>query len=358
MKLKILFLLPSFRKGGEAKNTLNILNSLDTSRFDLTLLICSKGQSDFKEFLNNSVNVIEIGSHTPFWKFYYIVKTIRLVRPDITFTSFIDLNFVVGIYKLFSFRRFISVLRFNTMPSYTISSMLGLPVTKNSKSFSVKSANKIIAQSFEMHDEILEYYPISKGKVDVIQNIINRDQITQLANKYNPYKPYNGTTLVAVGSLWAAKGFEFLIKAMWEIVYKHRQEVRLYIIGENLIKDSGYDKFLKAMIEDLKLEDIILLEGYTPNPYPYMKHADVFVLSSLKEGFPNVVLEALSLKVPCVVTDCVDFQGIINPGSNGYIAKKANVNSLVEGILQAMNMDFDMEEMDDFDYNVWFSSLL
>jgi len=59
-----------------------------------------------------------------------------------------------------------------------------------------------------------------------------------------------------------------------------------------------------------------------------------------------------------VVTDCVDFQEIINLGSNGYIVEKANVNSLVEGILQTMNVDFSMEEMDDFDYNEWFSSLL
>ena len=59
-----------------------------------------------------------------------------------------------------------------------------------------------------------------------------------------------------------------------------------------------------------------------------------------------------------MVTDCVDFQEIINLGSNGYIVEKANVNSLVEGILQTMNVDFSMEEMDDFDYNEWFSSLL
>lgn len=358
MTTKLLFLLPSFRKGGEAKNTLNILNALDTSRFDLTLIICSKRQSDLKNLLNHHVKIIEIESSTPAWTFYYIVKAIRAVRPDITFTSFIDLNFVIGIYKLFSFRKFVSILRFNTMPSNTVLSRLGFPVTKKGKCFSIKSANKIIAQSPEMLNEILEHYPTSKGRVEVIQNAINRDQITQLGNEYNPYKTYNGTTLVAVGSLWAAKGFEFLIRAVEKLIYEQSQVVRLYIIGENLIQKSDYDLYLKALIRDLKLEDNVFLEPYTPNPYPYMKHADIFVLSSLKEGFPNVVLEALSLKVPCVVTDCVDFQGIINIGANGYIVEKANVDSLVKGILNAKGINFQMRETDDFDYNEWFYSMV
>jgi len=357
MKKKILFLLPSFRKGGEAKNTLNILNALDTERFELTLFICSNENNDFKRFLEKDVRIIEIESHSSVSAFFHIIKTLRSIHPDIIFTSFIDLNFVVGIYKLFSFRRFISVLRFNTMPSDKIPSGLGFPISEKARIFSVKSADKIIAQSSEMYDKILDYYSTSKSKVEIILNAINSDQITQLALEYIPYKSYEGTTLVAVGSLWSAKGFEFLIRAVRKLKDDFGLNVRLFIVGENLVPDSDYDMYLQELINDLDLGKQVFLEGYKSNPYPYMKHADIFVLSSLKEGFPNVVLEALSLQVPCVVTDCVDFREIVAPGLNGYIVQKADVDSLVKGILKAKNIDFQMGAVVDFDYNKWFSEL-
>ena len=61
--------------------------------------------------------------------------------------------------------------------------------------------------------------------------------------------------------------------------------------------------------------------------------------------------------MPCVVTDCVDFREIIAPGLNGHIVQKADVDSLVKGILNAKSIDFQMGVMTDFDYNTWFSTL-
>lgn len=243
------------------------------------------------------------------------------------------------------------------MPSDKIPSGLGFPISEKARIFSVKSADKIIAQSSEMHDEILDYYSTSEGKVEIILNAINSGQITQLALEYIPYNSYEGTTLVAVGSLWSAKGFEFLIRAVRKLKDDFGLNVRLFIVGENLVPDSDYDTYLRELINDLDLGNQVFLEGYKSNPYPYMKHADIFVLSSLKEGFPNVVLEALSLQVPCVVTDCVDFREIIATDRNGYIVQKADVDSLAKGILKVKNIDFQMEEMADFDYNRWFSGL-
>ena len=60
-------------------------------------------------------------------------------------------------------------------------------------------------------------------------------------------------------------------------------------------------------------------------------------MSSRKEGFPNVVLEALYLNTPVVATNCVDFSEVIIEGENGYIVEKENVNSLAEGICKSMD---------------------
>ncbi|MFB5944262.1 glycosyltransferase [Albibacterium profundi] len=356
-KTNILFLLPSFRKGGEAKNTLNILNALDTERFNLYLLICSNENNDLKDYLENDVNIIELNPSTNVKASLSIIRTLQNIQPDITFTSFVELNYMVGIYKKNSTKKIISVLRFNTLPSNNLT----LNLSYNSKervNCSVEAADSIIAQSVEMRDEITKYYPSSKSKVNVISNAINHQQIKRLSDEYIPYEDYNGTTLVAIGSLWEVKGFDFLIRAVGKLVYDHNQDIRLFIVGENMTPDSGYDEYLQALIADLKLEKYISFVGYKSNPYPYLKHADVFVLSSLMEGFPNVVLEALSLHVPCVVTNCVDFSNIIIPNANGVIVQKAEVDSLVEGILEAKDIGFKKQKGSDFDYNEWFGGLL
>lgn len=96
--------------------------------------------------------------------------------------------------------------------------------------------------------------------------------------------------------------------------------------------------------------------GYKSNPYPYLKNADLFVMSSRKEGFPNVVLEALYLKTPVVASNCVDFSRVIESGVNGYIVEKGNVLSLREGINRALSTTFDLDRLPirNFDYNTLF----
>ena len=80
-------------------------------------------------------------------------------------------------------------------------------------------------------------------------------------------------------------------------------------------------------------------------------------MSSRKEGYPNVVLEALTLGVPVVATDVVDWTGVIKDGKNGYIAKKNNVDSIKEALVKAFNAEFKMENetIENYNYNELFN---
>ena len=80
-------------------------------------------------------------------------------------------------------------------------------------------------------------------------------------------------------------------------------------------------------------------------------------MSSRKEGYPNVVLEALTLGVPVVVTDVVDWTGVIKEGENGYIAKKNNVDSIKMALVKAFNTEFKLENetLENYNYNELFN---
>ncbi len=86
-----------------------------------------------------------------------------------------------------------------------------------------------------------------------------------------------------MGRLDEGKNHQLLIRAMVEV------EGNLYIIGDGTLKEK-----LQELIESLNLEDRVYLVGKDKNPYRYMARADIFLFSSNREGFPNVLVEALA----------------------------------------------------------------
>lgn len=108
----------------------------------------------------------------------------------------------------------------------------------------------------------------------------------------------NEHTLVAVGRFVPQKGHINLINAI-ALVKKNIKDVRLLIIGEGF-KEQDYRNRIAA----LGLENIVYLIGFTPNPFRIISRCGAFVLSSVVEGFGNVVVEALACGLPIVSTDC------------------------------------------------------
>src|SRR5690606_26657530 len=113
-------------------------------------------------------------------------------------------------------------------------------------------------------------------------------------------------------------------------------------------------------IKELGVCDAVELLGHQENPYKYFKFSNVFVLSSLKEGFPNVVLENLALCKPVIVTDCVDYSGIVND-KNGIIVRKGDVFALTKAMADIRAMEekeLTFKLASNFDYNEWFKSII
>jgi glycosyltransferase involved in cell wall biosynthesis len=103
--------------------------------------------------------------------------------------------------------------------------------------------------------------------------------------------------VITVGRLNKQKGQWHLIRAFSEVV-KHEPAAKLLIIGKGELHDS-----LQKLIRVYGLEDSVFLTGYCSNPYWFDAQADVFVLPSMYEGYPNVLAEAICCGVPCVAAD-------------------------------------------------------
>ena len=171
-------------------------------------------------------------------------------------------------------------------------------------------------------------------KIKVIYNPVTDDKILKMAEKKvdhewfrNPYIPI----ILMVGRLSKTKDQPTLFKALSLIVEK--QPARLVIVG------SGTEEHkLKKLADKLNLSKNILFLGFQDNPYKYMKKASVFVLSSLQEGFGNVIVEAMACGTPVVATDCKSGPSeIIQDGINGLLVPPQDQISLANAILRILN---------------------
>ncbi|WP_316843049.1 glycosyltransferase family 4 protein [Pedobacter gandavensis] len=133
--------------------------------------------------------------------------------------------------------------------------------------------------------------------------------------------------ILGVGRLTAQKGFDVLINAFKRVEEKN---LHLLISGEGEQREA-----LEAQIEALGLTARIKLIGFRENIQDYYRQADMFVLSSRNEGYPNALSEALSLGSPCIATNCeYGPSDLIDHGKNGLLIKTGNIYQLAS----AMNM--------------------
>lgn len=137
-------------------------------------------------------------------------------------------------------------------------------------------------------------------------------------------------TLVAAGQLGPWKGFSDLIAAVHIVAQEH--PLRLVIFGE-----GEHRAALQAQINALGMEDKIHLDGHVSNPLKYFAHADAFVLSSLFEGMPNVLIEAMMAGCTPVATDCpTGPREILESGRYGYLVPVQDPDALAAGIKNAL----------------------
>ena len=129
-----------------------------------------------------------------------------------------------------------------------------------------------------------------------------------------------------VGRLSPEKGFDLLIQSLPSLL-KQGYPMELVIIGEGQEKAR-----LESLAQSLGLADRVHLLGYQSDTRTYYEAMDLYALSSLREGLPNVLLEALALEVPVVATRINGVPRLIQDGVNGLLVESGSVESLTQGI--------------------------
>lgn len=163
---------------------------------------------------------------------------------------------------------------------------------------------------------------------DVVRSVVIPNPCTPRVKPIEPHYGDRRKIIVGAGRLEPEKGFDNLIRSFEKVLKKH-PEYCLYIFGEGNERAR-----LKAMIDDNGLNDNVVLKGEERDVFREAKDCTAFVLSSLTEGMPNVLMEALSIGIPCIATDC-DSGGpsvLLDQGRRGLLVPVGDNDALADAM--------------------------
>jgi glycosyltransferase involved in cell wall biosynthesis len=143
----------------------------------------------------------------------------------------------------------------------------------------------------------------------------------------------NDFVFIFIGRIVRDKGIEELIKA-FVAASNDLPEIELLLVGNY---EENLDPLSEEVTEIIKTNKRIRVVGYQKDIRPYLAVADIFVFPSYREGFPNTVLEAGAMGLPCIVTDINGSNEIIKDGTNGIVISKQNVTELRNAIVYMYN---------------------
>lgn len=205
-------------------------------------------------------------------------------------------------------------------------------------------ANPIVANSNGVAKGISQFLRVPKERLVAIYNPLPVDRIQSLC-KSRPDHPWyhdGGTPIIlGAGRFQPQKDFPTLLRAF---ARAHSvRPCRLIILGK--IVPHQRDRYLR-IAREFGVEEAVSFPGFVTNPYSFMRYSALFVLSSIHEGFANVVAEALACGCPCVSTDCpYGPSEILDNGRYGKLAPVGDHEALAKCILETLETPTDRQAL-------------
>jgi len=303
--IKVLFILENLGGGGAEKILPNLLKHIDDKRYDITVLTLFFDGVN-KQRLSKNIKYI---CRRAFY-FRGITRLIKFIPASLLYRYYVKSNFANDDFDLV-------VAYMNGLPTKVVmgakdkkkiawlhGDFMGGYKPNFPKNFlgraamlkGLSSIDAFVGVSEKVCHSFTKFSGI-KDNLHLIHNTNDRDEIISRAAECNPYaenaSPIN---IVSVGHLHKVKGNERLLQAA-KTLRDEGFSFRLHILGEGAQRPE-----LEAYITEHGLQSWVELPGFIDNPYPYIKHADLYICPSYSEGFSTAVSEAVILGVPVIST--------------------------------------------------------
>jgi len=335
--MQIWFVLDTLYAGGGVERvTLKIAQFIDRTRFQPTVVVAGKAEPgrDLQTDLPvNFLNCAHVSQAIP-----ALAKLIRDSRPDLIYSAKTHVNVAVLLAHFVSGHEAKVVISEHIHltsqqqhdPTYR---RLKARLTIWMARWLYRRADQIVCVSRGAAEDFRHRFELPPKKVISLYNaVIDRQLFEQMDEPVEqPWFARKDTpVIISAGRLTKQKGFSYLLQAFARV--RQRMRARLVILGEG----EEWPRLMEE-VNNLAIQDAVMFLGFQPNPYKYMRRADLFVLPSLWEGLPTVLIEAMACGVPIVSTNCPSGPSeIITDGENGLLVPPADVPALTNAILRVL----------------------
>ena len=345
---KLILFMPSVEGGGVEKNFFIISNFLAKKINGATLITAEKNLSKKLK----SINIIY--PQSDYWRKSgrlrkYFICLFLLIKVLLKNNNSFVFSFQANLYAILICKllRIKIISRSNSSPSGWSKNIIKNLIYK----VGLNLADVLIVNSIEFQNEMKKKFSV---RAVHIYNPLNKKEIIRLSKKrVKNVFPKKVLKIISVGRLVDQKSQLTLLRAIDKI--KDLYKLNVILIG----RGSDYHK-IKDYIKVKKLSKIVNV-FYTSNPFPYIKQADLFILSSKYEGLPNVLLESIALKKMVISSDCpTGPKEILLSGKAGLLFKVGNYIELSKKIIFFIKnktkckkmLNTSIKKLDRFDYEI------
>ena len=336
--MNISFLISNLSGGGAERVCVILANALSKLKWNVDVIVLTDTQSQNKQLLNDSINVISLNSCRARYAPLKLSKNLYTSAPDIVVTMNNEVLVAEYFANLLIPRSYILIHRCVTTLSSTV-------FQTNYRRFAhlryfflkniLRSVDCIVSQCSSMKLDTNNELNICSSRSLTIYNPVSFNPI--ILNKVQTHDtPY----ILLVGRLDFNKSFHLAIEALAALPKEH-SDVQLWIAGVGPCEHELFD-----LAKNYEISHRVKLLGFRNDLNHLYQNAVLVSLTSMFEGFPNVLLESIVNGTPVVSLDCPNGPNeIVIDGVNGFLVKDRNVNALATAYAKALKWVWDSNQI-------------
>lgn len=339
--VRVAFFLPDLLGGGAQRVVCNLVNYLGDSEWEVELVL-GRRTGELVDDVDDAVRVVDldaaripgvgVASCIPAFVSYLNDRD-----PDVLFSALMYANAIAVVAAELSETDAAVLPTEHT--TFGMQEPLKDRVVVEVARRTYPRSEQVVAVSGGVERALFEETPLGESDVTVVYNPVVGPDLYEQADEPVSHPWFDAAeneVVLGAGRLEPAKNFSGLLRAFARVA-DERDEARLLILGEGSERSA-----LRELADELDVADRVELPGYVDNPYKYMRAASVFALSSVREGLPTVLVEAMACGCPVVSTDCPNGPSeILANGEYGPLVPVRDDEALARAIGFALDNPMD-----------------
>lgn len=346
--LHIALFVATLNSGGAEKMMVNLANGF-AGREIKTDLVLSAATGPYLKEVDSKVNLFDLGSTRISKSIGLLRKYLKANRPDILISTQVHVSIAAVIARktTFGLRTKLIIREASTFSMHSkrrtaikdraINALAG---------FFYRFADGYIAVSEGVRKDLSEFTGIPQRRISLIYNPVVNKRLFEKAEEPASHPWLQQTdvpVILACGRFIRSKDYPTLLRAFR--LLRNERMARLIILGDDPDREGEFER-VSELARELQLSEDVCFPGFTDNPYVFMKNSAVFVLSSMYEGLPGVLIQAMACGCPVVSTDCPSGPAeVLENGRYGQLVPVGDHQMMAQAMLRTLGSKPDRSEL-------------